>query len=438
MLARRPMMSGAVLALAAAVTLSACQVASPFGAGLDAQGAAASSAKDPDGPDLDLNSLPTESFQMPARPTRAAQSVTAGNAASLYVFPTETLPQVKALITGAKRSLYLETFNFGWESYGEQIVPLIVERARAGVECKIVMDYVGSRFLKGNKDMLKMLRAAGVEVKLYRPRLIMKGDRRLGINITHRKVYLADGQRALVGGVNLQKGFDTTTQDALILWRGPIVAQLYNEFARDWYTAKGSTLRETPDPTPATPGSVKAQIVVTSAPEGRLEAQEAAYDAIDGARNEILIEQQYLCEDALIRRLHDAARRGVSIRVMVPGPEHGFVFSNIHALELHKLQAEGAQARVYHGIVPDAHLHVKYMSVDNRWAMLGSTNFDSRGFIENQELSTITADPELVAGLRNRLFEADWKSHSDPFVYKEGGFVIKGIRSLLELIDYYL
>lgn len=437
MSARRPTLSGVVLALATAATLAACQAPSPLGAGATA-GFSASGASDPDGPDLDLNGLPTESFQFPSRPVRAAQVVTHGNAAELFVFPTETLPQVKRLISGAKRSLYLETFNFGWESYGEQVVPLIVERARAGVECKVVMDYVGSRFLKGNKDMVRMLRQAGVEVKLYKPRLILKGDRKLGVNITHRKIYLADGERALVGGVNLQKGFDTTTQDALILWRGPIVAQLYNEFARDWYTAKGTTLKETPDPTPATPGAVEAQIVVTSAPEGRLEAQEASYRAIENAQREILIEQQYLCDDGLIKRLHEAARRGVGIRVMVPGPEHGFVFSNVHTLELHKLTQLGVQARTYHGVVPDAHLHVKYMSVDNNWAMLGSTNFDNRGFIENQELSTITQDPELVAGLRTRLFEKDWASHSAPFVYREGSFVLKGVRSLLELIDYYL
>lgn len=396
-----------------------------------------SAANTVDGPDLNMNELPRETVEVPDRPTRSAQPSTRGNAGKLFVSPTETLPAVIALINGAEESVYLETFNFGWESYGEKLVPLLIAKAKAGVEVKLVMDYIGSRFLANHKAMIKQLRAGGVEVRVYRPRTVIKDDKRIGVNITHRKIYLADGKRALVGGVNLMKEFDTTTQDVLIEWRGPVVGQLYGEFARDWQTAGGSTLHQQPVTVPA-PGKAEAQIILTSPGEGRFDAKEVIYRQLDEAEREILIEQQYICDDGTIKRLHAAVKRGVKVRIIMPEPSHNFIFTNLHIEEMNKLVQEGAEVRMYHGVAADAHLHAKYLNVDDRWSMCGSINFDTRALIENQELAVAFTDRELILGMRKRLFEKDWAQHSDPFVYKPGSWIMKPVRTLFELLDYYL
>ncbi|MFN3431779.1 MAG: phospholipase D-like domain-containing protein [Candidatus Sericytochromatia bacterium] len=432
----RQFVTGTALTAVMLSTLAGCG-ASPSAMNGGRTAGSFGAANTVDGPDLPMNQLPAETVVVPDRPTRAPQPYTKGNAGKLFVGPPETLSAVLGLINGAKKSIYLETFNMGWESYGEKLVPLLIAKAQSGVEVKIVMDYIGSRFLANHKAMVKQLRAGGVEVRIYRPRTVIKDDKRIGVNITHRKIYLADGTRGLVGGVNLMKEFDTTSQDVLIEWRGPVISQLYAEFARDWHTAGGSTLHQQPVDT-GNQGKVDAQVILTSPGEGRFEAKEVIFRQLENAQRNIEIEQQYICDDQMITRLHAAVKRGVKVRIIMPEPTHTFVFTNIHMEEMNKLVKEGAEARMYHGNPADAHLHAKYVNVDDRWTMCGSINLDTRALIENQELAVAFTDRELILNMKQRLFERDWSSHSDPFVYKPGSWVMKPVRSLLELLDYYI
>ena len=387
--------------------------------------------------DLPLHELPAEELHVPAVRVRAPHAETRDNGAVLHVGPAENVAALKALIKGAKQSVYLETFNFGHDAMGQQLVPLLVEKARAGLEVKVLMDFVGSRYLKGHKDMVRLLRRAGVDVVVYRPRTIVKDDKRVGVNITHRKVYLADGQVGLVGGVNIAKGFESTTQDLLIEWTGPVVGQLYAEFTHDWLLAGGRTLKQVPVPAPAA-GRVAAQLVVTSPGEGRFEARDAIYRAIEGAKREIRIENQFLWDDPMVERLLAARARGVAVRVIVPGGHMGKLLINVHGEDLHRLQLAGAAVKLYQGVDPDAHLHAKYFGIDDAWTATGSVNADTRALLDNQELDVITTDRRLASEVQARLFEHDWQKRSRAYEHKPGGWLLRPVRSLIELIDYYL
>lgn len=387
--------------------------------------------------DLPINQMPAATFTVPSFATIAPHPVTTGNQARLYVFPTETLPALKQLIAGARRSLYFETFNFGNDSMGKQIYPLLIEKAKAGVEVKVIADYVGSRFIKGHGEMVSALRKGGVDIRIYKPRTMIKDDQRRGINITHRKVYLADGERGLIGGVNLMAPFDYDVQDVLVEWQGPVVQQLYSEYGYDWKAAGGGALAQAYVP-PAVPGTVTGRVVVTSPPQGRYEARDTIYAGIAAARGEIRIENQYLWDKRLVDGLHAALKRGVKLRVIVPGDEDHGIFRFIHAEELKLLTDAGAQARLYTGIDPDAHLHVKYFGVDDRWVAIGSANGDTRALMDNQELDTVIENPGLAREFRERLFEKDWAQFTKPFVYKPGAIDTKPFQSLLDIIEYYL
>lgn len=387
--------------------------------------------------DLPLDRMPEEELVVPTMRTRAPHAATTGNGAVLTVGPSENLAALRRLILDAKASIYLETFDFGNEGMGAQLVPLLAARAQEGLEVKVVMDYIGSRFTKGHKQMVATLRAAGVEVLIYRPRTIVKDDKRIGMNITHRKLYLADGRVALVGGVNLSKGFDDTTQDLLIAWTGPVVAQLYAEYAHDWKLAKGGPLNQQPVDVPAS-GDVEAQIVVTSPGEARYEARDAIYRAIDTAQVEVRIENQYLWDDRMITRLLAALKRGVKVRAIVPGGHSGEVLMNVHGGDLLRLQQAGAEVRLYRGPDPNAHLHAKYFGVDDAWAATGSVNADTRALVDNQELDILITDPALARAVQTRLFERDWAAQSVPYVHQPGNWILRRVRNLAELIDYYL
>jgi cardiolipin synthase len=314
-------------------------------------------------------------------------------------------------------------------------VPLLCAKAKAGVEVKLLIDFLGSRFLKGYDAYLKQLKDAGVTVVAYKPRLFRDTNGAPSFNITHRKLYMADGVRAFTGGVNLMGPFETTTQDVLIAWRGPVLGPLYTEFAHDWTLAGGGALSQQPDLTPQ--GDADAQVVVTSPDEGRYEIRDAVFKAIDGAEREILIEQQYFWDEGLMDHLHAAVKRGVKLRVIVPGGEQKVVQKTCNAKQLESLVAEGAEAHRYRGPSGNAHLHTKYFAVDDRWAIDGSCNGDTRSLVTNQELDVITTDPALIRGLRERLFEQDWARYSEPFKAEAAPVFVQPFHNLLDAVDYY-
>lgn len=378
-----------------------------------------------------------QTLTVPARPLRAAPQPVGGNAAQLSVSPVETLPAVKAFINGAQHSLWIEMFEFGG-TYAPQIVPLIVAKARAGVQVKILMDQCGSQLSpKGIGSNLAVLRAAGVDVRFYPTRL-----RRDGIhwrfNITHRKLLLADGQVAMEGGTNFGTTFDSTTQDLMVRWSGPIVSDLYREWVQEWHFVGGPQMPVPPAPAPA--GNIDAQVAVTSVPEGRFEIRDAVYKQIDQAQHEILVEQQYIWEDTLEDHLLAAVKRGVHVRVMVPGgTKENFAFADLNDDSATKLVAAGAEARAFYDPAhPEAHLHVKFFSVDGRWAATGSCNGDARSLVDHQELDVLSDSPAWVAEVNQRLFENDWANKSKPWVSQNIPWWDKPFHNLLELVDYLL
>jgi len=368
-----------------------------------------------DGPGL--NEAPRESFQLPVRPMRNPNPRTRNNAASLSVGPSENVPALEAVIKSAKKTLYIETFNFGNDSMGRRVVNLLKAKAKEGVEVKVLADYVGTRFLPGASSMVNELRDAGVEFRYYPVRGIRKDDKRIGVNITHRKLYLADGVRGLVGGMNLKADFDTKDQDVLIDFRGEVAHQFHGEFARDWKLARGGKLEYPSLDSSVRYGDTDAAIYVTSPPEGRFEARGMTYRAIEQAQAEIVIEQQYLTDDGVLKRLDDAARRGVKIKAIVPGESSAKIFKRLHTVKLNALSKLGAEFRLYHGTPADAHVHTKYMAVDGNWATVGSTNHDTRALFDNQEISLATTDPALIRGLRTRLFDHDWNNATKVFEF---------------------
>lgn len=426
-----------IFLLLTCASLAGCGSPAPLPAVLRAGAAEALGVQDPD---LDPRAIaapqPSPSvLPVPAHPDAPPAPVATGNSASLFVGPEETLPAVIGEIDGARRSVYLETFNFG-TAYAQRLAPHLIAKAKAGVEVRVLIDYVGSRFLKGYDPLVNDLRKGGVDVQVYKPYAFRDRTGHPSFNIIHRKVYLFDGQRALIGGVNLASPFDTTTQDLLIRWQGPVLQPLYTAFTHDWQRVSKTTLGVPPVTTPA--GDVDASVLVTSPGEGREEIRDELTKRVDGAQRSILIENQYLWDDALVARLVAAARRGVSVRVLLPGAEQEQIQRTCNALAMNQLVQAGAEAHVYQGVVATAHLHTKYYAVDDAWAATGSCNGDTRSLSDNQELDVATTTPELIAQLRTRLFERDWTQFSSVYVPSPQSPVAVKVNTLLDLLDYYL
>lgn len=425
---RRPWVA---VALGATLMLAGCGV--PGTTPLSGQDRSA----DFQGLELSSKDEPTEEFTVPRRALAAPQPWVGNSSAKLSIDSVENLAAIKDVIRRAEKTLFIEVFNFGNDSMGQQITPLVIDAAKRGVQVKFLADYVGTKF-SGGATLGKQMAEAGVEFRMWAPRFIRQDDKRRGINITHRKLYLADGDRGLTGGVNLKAAFDTTTHDLLIDFRGEEAAQLHAEFNRDWVMAKGKPVQYEPLKPSFSYGTVRTQTLVTSPPEGRFEAKQAIYQAIELAQREITIENQYLWDAGLTDRIQAAARRGVSVRVIVPGKSDNAIFKNLHAVALNSILKAGGQAKLYNGVPDTSHVHTKYFAVDDRWAVIGSVNGDTRALIDNQELDVAITDTRLLHELKTRLFEKDWQNSSVVYEFQESPFYSAPFLKLWQILDYYM
>lgn len=331
-----------------------------------------------------------------------------GNKVTALQDGDEIFPDMLAAIASAQRSITFETYIYWSGAVGQQFADALTERARAGVRVLVTVDWLGS--VKMDDALLDQMRAGGVRVEKYRPLNWYNLDR---VNKrTHRKLLVIDGRIGYTGGVGIADQWSGKGQDP-DHWRdshfrieGPAVAQLQAAFNDNWIKMTGTTLTgEAFFPTLPAAGDSPAHLFLAS-PEGGSESMHLMYlMAITAATGSIDLEASYFVPDELlIHALLEARRRGVKIRILVPG-EH--IDSDTVRLSSRAdwgpLLAAGVQIAEYQPTM----LHVKMLIIDNLLVSVGSTNFDIRSFRLNDEASLNVYDPDFATAM-TAVFERDW------------------------------
>jgi cardiolipin synthase len=283
----------------------------------------------------------------------------------------------------------------------------MIERAHAGVEVRIVMDAIGSVGMGG--PSATRLREAGCRLNFYQP-IRWYRLHRLN-NRTHRELLVVDGRVAFTGGAGVADWW-FTPHDGRPAWRdtmarieGPIVAALQGVFAENWLECCGEIITSPRHwPRLEEVGAVEAMLVKSS-PSDRATVSRVVFQMlIDGAVISIDISTPYFLPDRSLRRaLVRAAQRGVRVRVVVPGRHTDQRLVRLASRRMFRELLEGG-VRI-HEFRP-AMTHVKALMVDDRWAVMGTTNVDNRSFEHNDEVNVAFREPEVAARL-GRDFEAD-------------------------------
>lgn len=334
---------------------------------------------------------------------------------------------IERVINEANHSVFIESFNFSNDKSGKELCDLLVARAKEGIKVRVLIDQVGNYFeAKSKSGVVAYLKERGVDARVYDWRSLGKG-----INITHRKLYLADGTRGLTGGMNLTDEFKNKRHDMLLEFRdNDVAAALHREFAYDWKQAGGAAFEL---PVVALKPSAD-RVLVTSPAEQRFEIRDALYGAIRSATRRVEVESPYLSDDGLCKALLEACKHKVQVRIIVPGANGSPIFKRLNSTSANELMKAGAEIRRY----DVRYSHVKYFAVDGALALVGSANGDNRALSINQELSVAVREPALLQELSTRLFETDWELSTpvtEPFTrpWYDWPFA-----SLLELVDYYI
>jgi cardiolipin synthase A/B len=323
-----------------------------------------------------------------------------GNAVRVLQNGDGFFPVLFADIDRAKKSIHLETYVWWEGEICERLARVLAAKARQGVEVRLMLDAAGSN--KGDEELFEEMEEAGAKISYYHPlRLVDIG---LLNNRTHRKLAVFDGRVAYVFGHGIADEWTGQAQDPEH-WRdtgvrleGPIVNAVQAVFAENWVEMTAEVLAgEKYFPRLGAAGAVRAHMTASS-PRGGVSQLEMLYKlAVATARKRLIVQNPYFIPDGeLVGMLARAVRRGVDVRLMIPGTvTDSSVVRHAGHRQFEDLLRAGIEIYEYQPTLS----HQKVMIVDGIWAHVGSTNFDDRSLDINDEASVGLIDPAIAAEL---------------------------------------
>jgi cardiolipin synthase len=231
------------------------------------------------------------------------------------------------------------------------------------------------------------------------------------MTMNHSKLFLVDGHRAWIGGMNVGRQYLHEWHDMMIQVEGPVVRSLEAQFERTWahagpwgdfaYAAVALAPTET-SLSQVTPRPwAKVRRLPTS--KGlRKPFMKAVLTALDQSRSYIYIENGYLFDHGVVNALARACKRGVDVRVILPRGNNYSMGQRSNMVTAEALRRHGVRVYLWPGMT-----HTKAVLVDG-WACIGSANLNQWNFRLSQEENMATSDPDFGARLKKEVFEADF------------------------------
>jgi cardiolipin synthase len=223
----------------------------------------------------------------------------------------------------------------------------------------------------------------------------------------HTKLLVFDRRSAIIGGMNIGREYFSEWHDLMVRVEGPVVGSLAREFGRAWHRSgplgdfalfRKPMMFQRSKPVG---GGIPLRVLRTDPAEGRHEILEASLLAIRGARRRIWIENPYFAHDDLVAAVAAAARRGVDVRLIIPGRGDSTLMDAGNLATAGSLIRAGAKVFQYPRMT-----HLKVMVCDD-WASVGSANFDTLSMRINRELNLTFCDGASVRDLERAVFLPD-------------------------------
>jgi len=329
-----------------------------------------------------------------------------GNDARLLENGDGVFPAMLADLAKARSSIELETYIYMEDEAGRMFADALIQASRRGVPVRLLADAQGSKLGQLREEMT----AGGVIVKDYRP---ARSHPYFGRR-THRKLLIIDGRIGYTGGFCIDKSWLGNARDkdewhdSAVRVTGPVVAQMQAIFSEDWTYTTGEILAgDVFYPKLEATGPMLSQAIKSSKGDASSFPKLLYFMAIESARVSIHIQNPYFLPDEQIRAaLVAAAKRGVDVKVMVPG-KHIDVppLRMASRADFGELLQGGVKIYEYQPTM----IHSKTLIVDGLFATIGSINFDSRSFSKNAEESVSFYDRSFAASVE-AMFQRDLKA----------------------------
>jgi cardiolipin synthase len=336
-------------------------------------------------------------------------------------------------IRGAKHHVHLEFYIWNGDATGQRFLAVLTEAVRRGVIVRLLLDGVGSHGF--TEKLLTEFSAAGGQFSWFQS--LDPKRNRFFLNLrNHRKLQIVDGTAAFVGGMNIGREYEGLNpemghwRDVQVEVDGPVVNELQDVFADDWFFATGEKIATAPYFPRPSGHSRHIVHVVLGGPDRRNEpTSKSIVSLLNEASERVWIATGYFVpDDTVLAALEIAAGRGVDVRLLISEKNDHPWLVIVGRSYYGQLLAAGVRIFEYSAGVN----HAKVMLADSRWAMVGSANLDYRSMRLNFELNLLFHSSERnaeLAGILERDFGAS--QEIDPAVFARRGFRNRFIEAAL-------
>jgi cardiolipin synthase len=353
--------------------------------------------------------------------------LTSGNKVTLLIDGPATYAAMFKAMENARDHINLETFIIEDDETGRRFSDLLLKKQAEGVQVNLVYDSRGS--INTPAPFFQRLRDAGIQVLAFNPvnPLETRGSWSVE-HPDHRKILIVDGKVVFTGGINISAVYSSSLSgksrrsggeqdnNAPNPWRdtdvqieGPVVAEFQKLFLDTWQRQNGPKLSERNYfPVLKAEGNTLVRAVGSSPGETNRLTFVLYVSAITFSENSLHLTNAYFVpDDETLGALIAAARRGVDVKLVLPGHTDTSLTLNAGRYYYSELLKSGVKLYERRDVL----LHAKTAVIDNVWSTVGSTNMDFWSFSSNDEVNAVILNKEFAAEME-RMFAGDVaKSH---------------------------
>jgi len=344
--------------------------------------------------------------------------LTVGNKVTLLRDGATSFDAIARVIDDARDSLNLEYYTFEEvEIGGTSIIDRLIQKQQAGVQVSLIYDSAGSTSTPS--AVFDRLRQAGVNLIEFNPINPLKTNGDYSPNDRdHRKILIADGKVAIIGGVNISRVYGSRLpgtkerekkpgdywRDTDVQIEGPAVVDLQQLFLQHWREQEGKLLPLRDYFPKLHPSGDQIVRIVGSTPDHQPPSYYITLlSAIRNAESRIWLTEAYFVPTRQeLADLEDAARRGIDVRILLPSRSDTRDALNVGRSYYEDLLEAGVKIFEYQ----DGYLHSKSAVIDGVWSVVGSSNFDPRSVIYNDEVDAVILG-RATGGQMEAMFQED-------------------------------
>ena len=312
----------------------------------------------------------------------------------------------------AKSHIHIDMYIIADDALGELIADALIDKAREGIEVRLIYDDVGCWNVKHR--FFERMREEGIEVRSFMPVRFPSFTSKVNYR-NHRKIIVIDGKVGFIGGMNIALRYVQGTgkqswRDTMLRVRGGAVYALQRSFLMDWYFVDRTLLSDRkyyPNNISGESNNCLAQVVTSAPVTPYPEIMQGYVRIITGAKNYLYLETPYfLPNESVLFALKTAAMAGVDVRVICPRQSDAKFVEWASRSYLREVMEAGVKVMLYEA----GFLHSKLLVCDDMVSTCGSTNVDFRSFDNNFEANIFFYDQDLALRIKDVFLEDETQS----------------------------